>query len=283
MPVKEGRLEVQGGSIWYRLVGEGDGPALVMLHGGPGYPSASLEPLEELGSARRVVFYDQLGCGKSDRPDDPSLWTMERAIDELERLLDHLDLTQVDLLGHSWGTMLAVDFYLARPQAVRSMVLVSPALSAARWEQDSERLIAGFPAELRAVHADPDASEEDIERLKSEYMGRHFLRLKEPPEPVRRAFEGFGAQVYMTMWGPNEFTPTGPLKEYERAEDLPSIGVPVLYMCGRHDSATPEATEFYASLTPDADTRIFENSAHHSFIEDHESFVATAGQFLATH
>jgi proline iminopeptidase len=283
MSLTEGRLEVEGGSIWYRLVGAGDDPPLVTLHGGPGYPSASLQPLEELGSGRTVVFYDQLGCGQSDRPDDPSLWTLERSIDELERLLEHLDLGRVHLLGHSWGTMLAVDFYLSHREAVRSMVLVSPALSAARWEQDSERLIARFPAELRAIHADHAASEEGIERLKAEYMARHFLRLEETPEPVKRAYEGFGPQVYNTMWGPNEFTPTGPLRDYERTDDLPSIDVPVLYTCGRHDSATPEATLFYASLTPGAQTHVFENSAHHAFLEDQESFLATTTRFLAGH
>ena len=281
--VEDGRVEVRGGSVWYRLVGVGDGPTLVTLHGGPGYPSASLQPLEALAVDRRVVFYDQLGCGNSDRPDDPSLWTLERSVDELERLLRHLDLEEVHLLGHSWGTMLAVDFYLAHREAVRSMVLVSPALSAARWEEDSERLISQFPTELRAIHADPDATEEDVDRLKSEYMNRHFLRLPEEPEPVKHAMESFGPQVYITMWGPNEFTPTGPLKEYERTDDLATISVPVLYLCGRYDSATPASTRFYASLTPGADTRIFENSAHHSFLEDSESFLATVGQFLATH
>ncbi len=279
--VVEGRIEVRGGSVWYRLVGDGDGPPLVTLHGGPGYPSASLQPLEGLASGRRLVFYDQLGCGNSDRPDDPSLWTMERFIDELERLLDHLGFEYVHLLGHSWGTMLAVDFYLRRPQSIRSMILVSPALSASRWEDDSERLISAFTPELREIHADPHASAEEVERLTAEYMSRHFLRIREDPEPVKRAREGFGPQVYTTMWGPNEFTPTGPLKDYERADDLPRLNVPVLYLCGRYDSATPQTTEFYASLTPNSAIKVFENSSHHCFIEDADDFTTTAIKFLA--
>lgn len=283
MPAVEGRVEVRGGSVWYRVVGEADGPPLVTLHGGPGYPSASLQALETLASDRPVVFYDQLGCGNSDRPDDPSLWTMERSIGELERLLEHLDLEKVHLLGHSWGTMLAVDFYLGHRGAVRSMVLVSPALSASRWEADGERLISAFPDELRAIHGNPNASEEDVEKLKSEYMRRHFLRLREEPEAVTRAKDGFGPQVYLTMWGPNEFTPVGHLKEYERTDDLPTINVPVLYLCGRYDSATPEATEFYASKTPNAEIRVFDNSAHLSFIEDAESFITTTRAFLRAH
>lgn len=279
----EGRVEVRGGSVWYRIVGDGGNAPLVTLHGGPGYPSASLQTLEALSSDRPVIFYDQLGCGNSDRPDDPSLWTMARSVDELQSVLEHLNLESVHLLGHSWGTMLAVDSYLARPESVRSMILVSPALSASRWKEDSERLISAFPKELIAIHADPDATEEEVEELKSEYMKRHFLRLRDEPEPVKRAKQGFGAQVYITMWGPNEFTPVGPLKEYERTEDLPGIDVSVLYLCGRYDSATPEATAFYASLTPGAEARVFENSAHHSFIEDADSFTEATRSFLSAH
>jgi proline iminopeptidase len=179
--------------------------------------------------------------------------------------------------------MLAVDFYLTHPGVVRSMVLLSPALNATRWTQDCERLISQLPAELRAIHANPDAAEEDVDRLNSEFMSRHFLRLRDEPESVKRAKEGFGLQVYLTMWGPNEFTPTGVLKEYDRTDDLPGIKVPALYLSGRYDSATPESTRFYASLTPGADTKVFENSAHHAFLEDSESFMATVGQFLASH
>ncbi len=251
------------------------------LHGGPGYPSAYLEPLEALASDRPVVFYDQLGCGNSDRPEDVSLWSVERSVDELALLLDHLDLDDVYLLGHSWGTMLAVDFYLAHPETVRSMVLVSPSLSASRWSADCERLISRLPADLRAIHADPDATEEETDRLKAEFMNRYFLRLSDEPESVKRAKDGFGELVYTAMWGPNEFTATGVLKDYERASDLADIEVPVLYLCGRHDEATPEATHFYASLTPNAEVKVFENSAHNAFLEDTDEFIATVARFLA--
>lgn len=280
---EEGRVEVQGGSIWYRVVGGEDGPPLVTLHGGPGYPSVSLQPLETLASDRPVIFYDQLGCGNSDRPEDASLWTLERSVDELRLLLRHLDLGDVHLLGHSWGTMLAVDFYLAYPDVVRSLVLVSPALSAARWTADCERLISLLPADLQAIHADPDASEEDVDRLNTEFMKRHFLRLDEEPESSKRAKKGFGESVYLAMWGPNEFTPTGVLAAYDRTDHLADITVPVLYLCGRHDEATPESTRFYASMTPNAEVAVIEDSSHNSFLEQTSEFMATVRDFLAVH
>lgn len=278
----EGRVEVTGGYVWYRIVGEGDSIPLVILHGGPGYPSASLEPLEALGVDRPLVFYDQLGCGNSDRPEDERLWTVERSVDELRSLLDHLDIDTVDLLGHSWGTMLAVDFYLSYPGVVRSMVLVSPALSALRWTADCDRLISYLPDDLQAIHANPDASEEEVERLNTEFKKLHVFRPDEEHEARKKAGEGFGVSVYNSMWGPNEFTPTGVLKEYDRTGDLGRIEVPVLFTCGRYDEATPESTHHYASLTPDSQVRVFEDSAHFAPLEQTDEFMEVVSMFLAS-
>src|SRR5262245_38772201 len=73
VPPREGFIDVPGGRVWYRIVGSGTATPLVALHGGPGFPSDYLSPLAKLGDERPVVFYDQLGCGKSDRPTDKSL------------------------------------------------------------------------------------------------------------------------------------------------------------------------------------------------------------------
>lgn len=280
--MEEGRVEVPGGSIWYRMVGGGDGVPLVTLHGGPGYPSISLESLDELAEDRPVVFYDQLGCGNSDRPDDESLWTVERFVEELEAVLDHLELDDVHLFGHSWGTLLAVEFYLAHPQRVWSMVLLGPMLSTVRWTADCERLISGLPADLQEIHSNPEADEEEIERLDTEFKKRHIFRLDDEPESRKKAREGFGKQVYNTIWGPNEFTATGTLVGYDRTGDLGRINVPVLYLCGRHDEATPESTGFYASLTPQAKVHVFEDSSHTAFLEQPDEFFDVVRRFLTS-
>src|SRR5712675_381114 len=81
----EGHLEVDGGRVWYRSVGEGGTP-LLCLHGGPGFTHYYLEPLEALADRRQVIFYDQLGCGRSDRPADPALWTVGRFVEELAQV-----------------------------------------------------------------------------------------------------------------------------------------------------------------------------------------------------
>src|SRR5215475_7331243 len=149
----EGYVNVQGGRIWYRIAGSGTRTPLLLLHGGPGAPSYYLNPLAALADERPVIFYDQLGAGRSDKPTDVTLWRVERFVEELRRLRTALSLDQVHLLGHSWGTMLAVDYMLTKPVGVRSLILASPALSISRWIQDAETLKRTLPESVQAVIA----------------------------------------------------------------------------------------------------------------------------------
>lgn len=126
-----GFLPVEGGRVWYEVHGSGARTPLLVLHGGPGIPHDYLANLALLGDERPVVFYDQLGCGQSDRPEDPALWTRERFARELAAVRAALGLEDVVLFGHSWGSMLAVDYLSGltgeRPAGVRGAILAGPA------------------------------------------------------------------------------------------------------------------------------------------------------------
>src|SRR5690606_37194829 len=112
---KEGFIPVTGGNVWYRISGNGPGLPLLVLHGGPGSKSSDRDPLRQLGTDRPIIHYDQLGCGKSDRPTDTALWTVERYVEELEQVIQALELEEFHLLGHSWGTMLAASYLFKKP------------------------------------------------------------------------------------------------------------------------------------------------------------------------
>ena len=101
-------------------MGSGDTIPLLVLHGGPGFPHNYLKPLESLSDERPIVFYDQLGCGNSDRPEDPNLWHTERFVEELAKVRQSLNLEQAHILGHSWGSMLAIDYALTKPEGIMS-------------------------------------------------------------------------------------------------------------------------------------------------------------------
>lgn len=147
----EGYVPFRGMRTWYRVSGDlgcGRTP-LLLLHGGPGIPSDPLEPLEALArGGRPVVLYDQLGCGRSDRPADPALWTMDTFLDELRAVRRHLGLARVHLLGWSWGGMLAMQYALERPLGLESLVLASAPASAPLWVAETRRLRDELPAHV---------------------------------------------------------------------------------------------------------------------------------------
>ena len=155
--VAEGFVAFRGHRTWWRRytppgAGEDQVP-LLALHGGPGMPmvvdDSALELAEYLG--RPVVFYDQVGCGHSDRPDDPSLWSVELFVEELANLRRVLSLDEVHLYGISWGGMLALAYLLTQPAGVRSVVLASAIPSIPLFEQEALRLVDGMPAPVRSV------------------------------------------------------------------------------------------------------------------------------------
>ncbi|MBC7383624.1 MAG: alpha/beta fold hydrolase, partial [Bacteroidia bacterium] len=122
----EGYIDVKGGKLWYRIVGSGNKTPLLLLHGGPGSSSYYLNPLKELAVDRPVIFFDQLGCGRSSRITDTSLMTLDNYVDEVAQLKKALGITDYFLYGHSWGTMLGIDYYLKHPEGIKAIVFGSP-------------------------------------------------------------------------------------------------------------------------------------------------------------
>ena len=281
---KEGYVDVPGGKIWYEVVGSGGGPPLITLHGGPGSTHFGFEPLKALAEDRPVIFYDQLGCGNSDRPDDLSLWNMERFAEELHILKNHLGLDKFHILGHSWGTMLGTDYCLTHPDGILSLIQSSPCISIERWVADCNAYRKQLPAEIQAVmdeHEQAETTEsEEYRNAEKEFNKRHVLRLDTVPEAVLHGRRERGKVVYDTMWGPNEFYMTGNLVGYDRSGDLHRLGVPALYSCGRFDEAAPNTVEWYASLTPNSEFVVYENSAHMTHWEDTSHYLSVVRGFL---
>lgn len=280
----EGFVEVDGGKIWYKIVGSGDSTPVILMHGGPGASSPYLKELDRLAADRPVIFYDQLGSGKSDRPKDQSLWTNERFVKELGQLREALHLKKVHLYGHSWGSMLAIEYMRTNPEGVMSVVMASPVPSASRWEADADRLILGLPQEMQDAIARNEAAgttdSEEYQAAMTEYYRRH-LSVSDPwPDYLTETFEDLNVDVYGYMWGPSEFTATGTLKTFEREDYLPQIKVPLLWTAGRFDEATPESLEHYHSLTPGSEIAIMEHSAHMTMIDEPEAYAKVVGDFL---
>lgn len=277
----EGGEAGEGGRVWYEVSGSGTRTPLLVLHGGPGIPHDYLANLALLGDERPVVFYDQLGCGRSDRPDDPSLWTRERFARELSAVRAALGLDEVVLYGHSWGSILAVDHLtgLAGEPArgVRGAILAGPALDIPRWIEDSRRLIATLPEEQAAAILEGEhtgqTDGEAYQAATAAFYQRYLCRADPWPPELEAAFAGMGAEVYEIMNGPTEFTITGPLKDIDLTPRLHELDLPLLFVCGEFDEAPPETTRAYAALAPDADVVVIEGAAHVANYDRPEAYV----------
>ncbi len=254
----EGFVSVRGYNVWYRIVGERDEPGrlpLLCLHGGPGAPHDYLEPLEAVArSGRRVIFYDQWGCGNSDQPSDPSLWTVEYFVEEVGAVRRALALDRVHLLGQSWGGMLALEYALTQPSGLTSLVLASTTASVPQWIAEANRLLAAIPSEVRETlrqHEEAGTTDDPAyQEAMMVFYRRHVCRLAEWPDYVTRAFDLLRHEVYGTMWGPSEFHATGTLQEWDVTDRLGEIRVPTLITAGRYDEATPALPRRSGAASP---------------------------------
>lgn len=286
--VREGHISFQGHSVWYRVVGDGEDPGkhpLLCLHGGPGMPHDYLEPLERMAeTGRRVIFYDQLGCGRSDRPDNPSMWTVKLFLEELRVVREHVELAPCHLLGSSWGGMLALEYAVTQPTGLASLVLASAPASIPQWIAEADRLREDLPADVQQVlqHHEETGTTDDPEYQEAMmlFYRRHLCRLDPWPDYVFRTFEGMGEQVYSTMFGPSEFHATGTLKDWDITHRLPEIQLPTLITSGKYDEATPAIAGMTHEHIPNSEWVLFEQSSHMAFAEEPDRYKQVLDDFL---
>ncbi len=289
-PATEGFVSFREYKTWYRIVGEQSDERklpLVCLHGGPGCPHDYLEPLEAIAATgRQVIFYDQLGCGNSDQPHDPALWTISLFVDELSNLLKQLHMENVHLFGHSWGGMLALEYLLSKKTGIKSLTLASSVSSIPLWIREATRLRSELPAEVQAVLINHEAAgtteSPEYQEAMMVFYTKHICRMNPWPESLTRTFEKLmqNPEVYYTMWGPSEFFATGTLRDWDITARLSEVRLPALLTAGAFDEATPLIIETITNGIENSRAVIFENSGHMAHVEEAEQYMVTLGNFL---
>ncbi len=294
IPYTDGRIPFKGYSTWYRIYGGTERPGrlpLLCLHGGPGAPYDALESLKAMvATGRRVIFYDQLGCGLSSLPQPhPEMWTVELYVEEVDSVRRALGLDRLHLLGASWGGMLAMSYMLTGPHGIASLTLASSPASIPQWVAEANKLREKLPPDvqsaLRKHEADGNFEDPEYVAAVRVFYHRHVCRLDPYPEFVQRTFEKVAAnpEVYDTMNGPSEFHVIGTLKDWDIRSRLGEIDTPTLVTSGRYD----EATEVIAGTVHDgirgSEWVVFEESAHLAPAEEPERYMKVLGDFLARH
>ncbi len=257
---------------------------IIIIHGGPGLPHNYLLNLEALSENRAVIFYDQLGCGLSPCISDNSFWQIKRFVKELLSIVTFLGYKKVNLLGHSWGACVAAEFYFVYPALVKSLIFASPYLSAPLWMKDAQELIEELPMEYKIILEQSNKKQDyyslEYQNAQQEYYKRYLYRLDPLPEVFSSSRATFGLDCYHYMWGTNEFTIEGSLKDYDASAKLSEIKVPTLYTCGRYDEARPETVLHFSKLTPKGEFKVFEDSAHFPHLNEKDKYLETIESFL---
>jgi len=234
-----GYVDVEGGEIWYGIIGEGDEPPYLYFHGGPGGKSIGGAYLNSISDSRPIILMDQLGSGLSTYHEDTLLLKVEKFVDQVKALTDEFYLT-----GHSWGTALALEYYLKYPEGVKGIVFNSPYFSTSIWVADSDTLITQLP-DTTQVHIAIAEQTNTFETRSYQNAMRTFyqnfmIRSTEVNWDSIPGYELFNNSyrnmdisgnsfIYNYMWGPSEFSPTGTLINYDIHQSLSKISVPVLF------------------------------------------------------
>jgi len=265
----------------------GSGPETVLcLNGGPGLPCDYLRDAHSclIDRGYRVVAFDQLGTGASDRPTDPALWTITRYVAEVETVRQALGLGRVHLLGHSWGGWLSVEYALTHPEALKTVILEDTAADIPHLIGELERLRAALGPETVAMmqrHEAEGTLDHPVYQAAITILNhRHVCRLDHWPAPVKRSLDDWNMGPYGTIQGPNEFLYTGNLKDWNRLPDMRRITVPVLITCGEHDELTPACALRMKLALPNARLHVFPNSSHMPFYEEPHAYYPVLLDFL---
>ncbi|MCZ6720247.1 MAG: proline iminopeptidase-family hydrolase [Proteobacteria bacterium] len=282
------KVEVDGHKVVAYSFGTGD-EVLFCINGGPGLPCDYVRDAHSwlADEGYRVVAFDQLGCGASDRPDDPSLWTIERYVEETETVRKALDCGVVHLYGQSWGTWLGTEYALAYPKSFKTYTLANGACDIPHLISELHRLRAALGPETVAMmqrhEADGTIDHPEYEAAITLLNYRHVCRLDDWPAAVKRSLDDWNMGPYMAIQGPNEFIYTGSISNKNWLPEMHRIMQPSLVLCGMHDELTPACSMRIHEALANSRIKVFKNSSHLPMWEEPEAYFETLLDFLGAH
>ena len=280
----QGYAEVTGGKVWYRILGESEKTPLLILHGGPGGTSRSLYLFSPLAQDRPVILFDQLGSGRSTHHNDTSLLKVPLFVAQVEAIRKSLNLEKVIILGHSWGTALALEYYLAHPDKVDALIFNSPYFSTSVWEADADTLISQLPPHIQKAIDEGEATgnfqSSAYQNANRIFLNAYGLRTNRLKSHLDTAIYTGNSFIYNYMWGPTEFTATGTLKDYHRVEQLSEIKVPVLFITGEYDEARPQTVRYFQSLVPESEMAVIKGAGHATMHDNRKDNIQAVRKFL---
>jgi proline iminopeptidase len=280
--------------VWVKRTGNNPDVRVLLLHGGPGATHEYLEACDSYlpGAGIEYYYYDQLGSGFSDQPDDPSLWEVDRFVDEVEQVRQALglDAGSFVLYGQSWGGCLAIEYALRYQQHLRGLVISNMMASVPAYNAYAEQvLMPAMDQQALAEIKDLEARGEIenpryMELLNEQHYVHHVLRmpLEDWPEPAVRGFEHINPAIYVSMQGPSELgiSADAKLAHWDRVEELATIDVPALVIGAQHDTMDPEHMKMMAGRLPKGSYLHCPNGSHLAMYDDQVTYFNGLIEFL---
>ncbi|MBK8787612.1 MAG: proline iminopeptidase-family hydrolase [Chitinophagaceae bacterium] len=280
----EGYVTVKGGKIWYRILGEGKQTPLLMLHGGPGGTSKSFYQFASLGEDRPVIIFDQLGSGRSGYHTDTTLLKVENFVEQVEALKTSLGLKEFYLHGHSWGTALALEYYLKYPKGIKAIIFNSPYFSTSLWKADADTLITTLPDSIQLAiktgEKNHDYGSPAYKNANEVFYKNFGVRKTKLTSELDTSTAKGNEFIYNYMWGPTEFTAAGTLINYNRVQSLKTIKVPTLFITGEFDEARPVTVKYFQSLVPNSKFVMIDGAGHGTMHDNKRQNISAVKNFL---
>ncbi|WET02220.1 proline iminopeptidase-family hydrolase [Flavobacterium sp. YJ01] len=279
-------------NVWTKRIGNNPKIKLLLLNGGPGATHEYFECLESFLPAEGIefIYYDQLGTGNSDNPNDPALWDLSRFVEEVEQVRQALKLDKDNfyLLGHSWGGILAAQYALKYQQHIKGLIISNMMMSAIDYDKYADEVLAKqmdpkVLAKIREIEKNKDfENPEYMKLLVPNFYAKHILRLDPNlwPEPVNRSFSKINQSLYVTMQGPSEFGLSGKLEKWDITKELPKITVPTLSIGAEYDTMDPEHMKWISTQVQNGTYLYCEKGSHMSMYDDQETYMKGLIKFL---
>jgi proline iminopeptidase len=277
-------LDFDNSRIWCKSIGSTKETTILLLHGGPGAPSYYLNSLTPLSNKFNVVFFDQLGCGKSPAEIDTKKINIDYFVSQVDLVINSVKKDKVVLYGQSWGALLALEYYNKFPDKVEKLILSSPLISTKKWIDDANKLIKTLPSLMQEIIRKSIETQNfnttDYQNVVNHFYENFVARKLPWSEDISRTFAEFGSEIYNYMWGPCEFISNGYLQKYDRTDLLEIINIPTLFICGEYDEILPETISHYNSLVKNSVLSINSGSAHLTMQDNPESDIQAILNFL---
>ncbi|MCH8064165.1 MAG: alpha/beta fold hydrolase, partial [Chloroflexi bacterium] len=258
-------------TLFYDLVG--DGQVFVVMHGGLGADHTMYRSLDPLAQARRLLYYDHRGNGRSSRPALETL-TMEQLADDAASLIAQITDEKVILFGHSYGGFVAQEFALRHPERLAALILCDTTPGQlGEGEDESESKGPPPPAEFIELISNPPANDEELAIAMQTMLPLYLHRAS--PTDLEPSF----AKTIFDLKAMNRGFEL--LSTWSSVDRLHSIILPTLLLVGSHDLFTaPPQSYRIAGRIPHAEVVEFSESGHIPWIDEPEQFFKVVVDWL---